>query len=928
MEAQNMCAVRTYVPLLLSLVLGTGLSLSTPSSTEAQGLAPAAGFDAGTVVGRVTDAEARPLVAAEVRVEGTALRAVTDRTGTFRIVNLPVGSHILRAEAMGYETGEAAVQIEEGTATVQNFSLRPAPLLLEGLEITGQRRGQAAALQQQRTADNIKTVVSSEFMGRFPDPNAAEAIQRLPGVSVFRDQGEGRYVLIRGSAPALSSMTINGERIPSPEGDVRYVALDVIPADLLAGIEVSKTLTPDQDADAIGGSVNLVTKSPVRGLSLFDLTLAGGYNQLTSDHIQQFAGTFARRFGADEKWGLILGGSWYNTNRGSDNIEFDWDDQDLEELQLRDYIVNRERRGITGTLDYQFDDQVSRLYLQGIWNDFSDQEFRRRTTLALLDGEAERELKDRLEIQKIMSLAGGGSQLLGSARLDYRMSYSYAEESEPKARYPVFVAEDLDFTVDRSDPDRPRYSETTGRLTDYSAFEFDGYELNDNRSTDRDFTTSLDFTVPYGLGSLPASLRLGGKARIKKKDREDNLTIYDGFDGDYVLSDVVGGFEDKGFFKGGCKGCYELGRIADGKKSWEFFQANRSLFELDGDGTRADSDAEDFDADENVFAGYVMTTVDAGRWRFIPGVRVEYTDLSYRGNEVTFDEDGDYESTRPVSETNSYVHVLPGLNMRLRLDERTNVRAALTRSLARPNYWDLVPYRLVSREDDELELGNPDLDVTTSTNVDLLFERYFQSIGLFSAGVFYKRLSDYIYESIYDVTSGPYAGYEAVQPVNGGNATLWGLEFAFNQQLTFLPGALSGLGIYANYTWTDSEAEIIGRASGNRLPGQAKHIANLSLSYEKYGFTGRLALNHFGEFIDEVGDEPSEDRIHDARSQLDLSMAYTLGRNAQLFLEVINLTDECFCFYRGDPSRPEQKEYYSRWGHLGIKLTDPLSLLR
>lgn len=186
-----------------------------------------------------------------------------------------------------------------------------------------------------------------------------------------------------------------------------------------------------------------------------------------------------------------------------------------------------------------------------------------------------------------------------------------------------------------------------------------------------------------------------------------------------------------------------------------FFQSNRSLFELDGDGTREDSDA-------------------------------------------------DYESTRPMSDTNSYVHVLPGLNMLLRLDERTNVRAALTRSLARPNYWDLVSYRLVSREDDELELGNPDLDVTTSTNVDLLFERYFQSIGLFSAGVFYKRLSDYIYESIYDVTSGPYAGYEAVQPVNGGNATLWGFEFAFNQQLTFLPGALSGLGIYANYTCAPS----------------------------------------------------------------------------------------------------------------------------
>jgi TonB-dependent receptor len=197
-----------------------------------------------------------------------------------------------------------------------------------------------------------------------------------------------------------------------------------------------------------------------------------------------------------------------------------------------------------------------------------------------------------------------------------------------------------------------------------------------------------------------------------------------------------------------------------------------------------------------------------------------------------------------------------------------------------------------------------------------------------TGGLFYKQLTDYVYYSIYDLTAGQYAGYEAVQPVNGGDATLWGAEFALNQQLTFLPGPLAGLGIYANYTYTDSDAEIIGRGSGNRLPGQAKHTANFAVSYEKYGFTGRLAWNYFGDYIDEVGEDASEDRIHDDHLQLDLSAAYSLGRSAQLFLEVINLTDECFCFYRGDKAHPEQKEWYSRWGHLGIKFTDPLSYLR
>jgi TonB-dependent receptor len=905
------------------MILGVGLgwvtAVSWPSTLTAQ--------SAGTLVGRVTDSEAHPLVGVEIRVDGTSLSAVSDRSGGFRMVNVPAGSRTVTVEALGYETASMEVRIRAGDVTVQSFALNPEPLLVEGIEVSGQRRGQALAMQQQKTADNIKTVVSSEYIGRFPDPNAAEAIQRLPGVSTYRDQGEGRYILIRGSAPAMSSMTINGERIPSPEGDIRYVALDVVPADLLAGIEVSKTLTPNQDGDAIGGSVNLVTKSPARGASTLDLTLAGGYNELTEDYIRQLAGTYANRFGTDEKWGLVLGGSYYKTDRGSDNIEFGWDGDDLEELELRDYAVGRERKGLTGTLDYRFDDEVSRFYLQGIWNEYSDQEYRRRTTLAFLDGEAERELKDRLETQTIMSLSAGGTHLFGAATMDYRAGYSYAEENEPKARYPVFVTEDLAFNVNLGDRDRPRYTETTGGLTNYSAYEFDEYELDDNLTTDRDFNASVDLSFPLDLGATSGSLRFGGKARLKTKDRANKVTIYDGFDGDLALSDVVGSSVDRDFYDD-CAGCYDVGSVAGARESWNFYRANQSSFELDSDGTREDSDAEDFNADENVFAGYVMTTLDRGNWRFIPGVRVEYTDMNYQGNQVVFNEDGDYEATRPVTDSNSYVSFLPGLNLRYRIDDRTNLRAAVTRSLARPNYWDLVPYQLVNREDEELELGNQELDVTSATNVDLLFERYFQTIGVVTGGLFYKQLTDYVYSSIYDLTSGQYAGYEAVQPVNGGDATLWGFEVALSQQLTFLPGPLSGLGIYANYTWTDSDAEIIGRGSGNRLPGQAKHTGNLALSFERYGFSGRLAWNYFGDYIDEVGEDASEDRIHDDHLQLDLSAGYSLGRGAQLFLEVINLTDECFCFYRGDKAHPEQKEWYSRWGHLGIKFTDPLSYLR
>lgn len=888
--------------------------------------------DTGVIAGRVVDEDGLPVRGIVVRVADTDQQAVTDLSGRYRLGGVPTGSQTLSAEGLGFATAEVTVNVQSGAVNRADITLSAAPLELQGLQVEGQRRGQALAIQQQRTAGNIRSVVAADFIGRFPDPNAAEALQRLPSVIIQRDQGEGRFIQIRGSSPRLTSTSINGTRIPAPEGDIRSVALDVIPADILASIEVSRTWTPNMDGDAIGGSVNLVTKTPQRDLQIADLTVAGGFNDLVEDDIQQLAGTFGQRFGSDQKWGFLASGSYYKTDRGSDNIEMEWGDEDfgsgdqtvLNDLQLRDYLVMRERLGFTGKIDYEFDAQSS-FFVEGIFNRFEDQEFRRRRRMRFDDGDftsptssteatIERELKDRLETQNIWSITGGGTQGLGNAVMDYRLSFSQAEEDEPNRRDINFVQEDIDFTYDVSDPELPRFNVTAGNEFSSTSFEFDELVIENNLTTDQDLVGQLDFTIPFSWGDSPATFQFGGKFTSKTKERDNEITVLDGFSRDLTLDEVAGDFEDTDFFDNE----YRVGFLPDPPSTRTFIDQNRSSFEEDTDGTREDSDIADYDADETILAGYVMATFNAGPLQIIPGVRIESWDVDYNSNQVVFDEDGDYLDTLPVSGSTDEVHVLPGVNLRYALRGRTNLRGAVTQSVARPDYFDLAPSQLVNREDEEVELGNTELEATTSTNLDLLFEHYFQSIGVFSGGFFYKSIDDAIFTRVFDLNSGTFAGFEAVQPVNGGSADLWGLEFAWDQSLSFLPGALNGLSVHANYTYTDASTDFTGRPD-IAFPGQAANSGNVAVGYERFGFSGRLALTFRDEYLDEVGEEAADDIFIDSHAQLDLSAAIRLHPRAQLFVEMINLTDEPLQAYQGTPDRPIQREFYSWWGHIGFK---------
>ncbi|MFP4521684.1 MAG: TonB-dependent receptor [Fibrobacterota bacterium] len=872
----------------------------------------------GTISGKVKAGQINfPLSGAKIEVQGTNIHGKTDEKGEYRLELVPEGQQTVDITYLGYSSVSEKVNVEEGKTAVLDASLKSLYTELPKKVVVGTRQGQGSALNKQKTSDNILSAVSSDMIGRFPDLNSAEAVQRLPGINIQRDQGEGRFVQIRGSQPRLSNSTINGVSIPAPDGGSREVALDVVPSDILSSIEVNKAITPEMDGDAIGGSVNFNTQAPKDTSLSLSATAAGGYNAIVSDMNYQGALSLSKRMLEDGKLGLLLGTSYYVTNRGSDNTEKEWDyDEDskevsVDEMELRDYMVKRDRLGINAHLDYQLSDNT-KLFSNFIFNRFGDDETRRR--LKIKDDEFERETKDRYEVQDIFAVTAGGEKRFGVHTLDFKGSYAQASEEEPDRYDHAFVFEPDDENTFGDDPKFPAYkSANSGDPKAYDKFEIDEIVYENNLTTDKNLEAAVNYSMPVMAGKIPGEIKFGLKARRKRKERQNEAWEYswEG-DGDYTMDRVLGDFEDDDFIGGE----YELGKFQDPDKVIDFIKDNEGDFEkeLVGDDTYQGS----YEAGEGVGAAYIQSRLALGNLSTLFGIRGEYTDVYYTGYIVDADEEYTLKKKpKTITEYQKYDKFLPMLHMKYSIDDNTNIRAAFTRSFARPNHEDLVPYVLT--DDDEMEIGNPELVPTTSDNFDLMAERYFTSIGVLSGGVFFKSINGHIYESVTE--SG---GYEVIQPINGEGSNLFGLEMNWQQQLTFLPGFADGFGVAANFTYTTAETEVVGSEGEKRtidMPGQAGMIGNFSVSYEKFGFMGRLAMNYHSDFIDEVGDEEWQDRYHDSHLQLDASLSQRVADNLHIFAEFLNLANEPMHYYNEIDGKEYSMQYeeYKWWGHFGVK---------
>lgn len=875
------------------------------------------------IKGKITDVVNKEvLTGATITLSGANNTTVTDVNGEFLIYAQP-GDRQLLVRYLGYRDTTIALQLKGNETRSLNIGLSSTYARLSSVIVMGLLQGQAKALNQQKNADNIKNVIAADQIGRFPDPNAAEALQRVPGVNIERDQGEGRYVFVRGLAPQFTNVSVNGEQIPSPEADVRYVALDAIPADQLASIEVSKSLTPDMDGDAVGGSVNLITRTAQSKIPRINASVAGGYNQLMRRANIQGQLQYAQRLGNKEKLGLMFNSSYYHNDLGSDNLERSPQDNEVE---LRDYELTRTRLGISSTLDYRFNPRHE-IYLRALYSRFTDREWRRRYVFKPEDEEIEKLTKDRFEAQSVTSINLGAKHNFQNFFLNYEVQYSMGRQNTPYDNEIGFIA-GIPSTLTYNDPKYP--SIIADNFTDNTAYEFDEAGFGHTLAKDRNITAKFDLGIPYKLSNSNGLLKLGAKLRRKKKSYSISQDYYG------AIADIptLDAFDEDPIKDKFMDGRYNLGRPLYVGSFIRYFNANPSEFEASLEDKAIDEALEAYDAEENVYAAYVMARQQFKKIMVLAGVRYEKTKVSYNSKDVVIDGAGDLQEIVPVSGSSNYDFLLPQASVRYQLSRFTNLRAAATFSYARPNFSEIIPSQEINQEDGIATAGNAALKPVSAFNLDLLAEHYFGNVGVLSGGFFYKRLNDFIYRRVlfnspYPLTGTPYINsIDVVQAQNGNKANVTGFEVAFQNNLSFLPGALKYFSVYLNYTYAHSAATLQSRTADAtkpnateelRLPGQATHVGNLSLAFERKKFNARISLNFNGEYLSEVGATKEEDIFVKDRVQADISAGYAINKHWRLFAEALNITNQPFERYMATKNQLIQREYYQQWGRLGIK---------
>ena len=899
----------------------------------------------GNIAGRVTDSQSGDfLPSANVLLLGTRTGTSTDLQGAYRISNVPPGSYKLQVRYIGYADFVTDVTVVSGRTVEVMVKLTPSYVNLEDVVVEGLRQGQVKALAVQREAENIKNVVSREQMESFPDANVAEVVQRIPGVYIARSLGDGRYAMIRGTEPRLSSVTVNGEVLASTRNQERYSQLDIVGSNQMSFIEVNKAITPDMDANAVGGSVNIITKSAFDYPGMNLRILGGsGYSDLGGKPSYHGNFTFSTRLGEDKNFGISLTANYDQRERGTDNMEFTWGEKQdanknvipfaLGEVNFMDYVNKKTRYGLGGGIEYRFNDN-HRIYANVLWNQFDDWQDRGRLRLRIDSGtylnatgtltqnsRMATETRARLEQLFQNQYSFGGVSQFGSLNVNYHIAHTYGEENHLAdiiTSYDFYQRVNL--SLDYGKQDFPKYTITNTNIPadarlDPTKWNLAGFDYRDMMSTTKYTVGRVNFELPYNLDEYPAKLKAGLKYTTTFKDRNDDRYSYSYLKSpNLTLANFISDRQRNDFMQDN----YVFGPQSDWSKIDAFVKANRK----DATVLREtinwyDSEGATYKSDENILAYFLMTDINFGKASVLAGFRHEFTTTEYDGNRLVFDSGGNFSSLTPTKEKRDYNNLFPMVHFRYDLFEMTKVRASFTKSIARPNFFDLAPMFFLEPRNSRFRMGNPDLKPTESTNLDFMVEHYFSGIGMASASLFYKSLKGIIFESRKITTSGAYIGYEERKPVNGGDAELFGMEFSWQQELTFLPGFLSGFGIYFNYTHTWAEADLQGRKGF--LPGQSGDVGNVALAYEMGDFKARLAYAFQGKFLRLVGKNTLFDVFVDSHGQLDFSASYNFWKNLELFVEVNNITNAPERQYLGVPWRVYLQEFYSWWSRAGLK---------
>ncbi|MDR1672743.1 MAG: TonB-dependent receptor [Bacteroidales bacterium] len=915
----------------------------------------------------VDDAGAIPGVS--LQIKGTHLGAVSGIDGSFIISNIPSGKAVLRVSFIGYDVQEKELDLQPGLNEMQTVRLTVSVAQMQEVIIAGEMApSQMKAYNMKKLSANISDIIASDAIGKLPDRNAAEAIQRIPSVAVSRYHGEADRATVRGTPFAWTSILLNGTRLPSSDVSAgRATVLDVVPSELIEYCEVSKAITPDREADAIGGYINFITRTaPVK--RTLGVSAAGGFNNMAQKGIYNFSAIYGDKF-YDGKLGVVLTASTWKRSWGTDEytVDFNSDNSDaflhrsVKSVMLKRYMGSRTTNGLNIGVEYNFN-PLNKIYLRGLLDNFvDDRPVYESYFLYNTDQYQYNYRESKYNTWLYGAELGGKHQLNSRLKLDWTVSDHYASykvNSLPAnidAKYrglPIitFMQNNAGFGDLYTHTDGKRYKfssmdmpggngDSPDNLMPHSSSGIDDSQLMLSRlvlmrmvniEEDRTVQANLSFDAGERL-----TLKIGGKFRNKQKDYQWLSRIYMpnaaiGIPGAPALPALTslprGAFPNRSNFFDAIGTDYKP-YIIDPISSQTMQDLSADAVSRNNwyDASQKSDSTNMYTGHENVTAGYLMAD-----WSITPklklygGIRDEYTKAVLDGNK--YDRAANRLSGSTVE--NVYNALLPMALAKYAVTDFTNIRAAYTKTFIRPLFSDFTPGQSIDVVGavKTITRGNPDIKPTYAHNFDLTAEHFFGNIGVVSAGLFYKKLEDLMFSSRdYEIIDGE--SYYVIQSRNISEASLLGFEIAANRRFDMLPGFLKGFGLEANYTFIQSDAEvpvyINGQAGTVKAPlqNQSKHLFNTILYYELNGLTIKLAGNYRGASLETISVSLPDDlwTWTDKNFTVDLAASYAFNKNIRIFAEVQNLTNEPVRMYLGDRSRTKDLEWSAVRGQIGVR---------
>lgn len=964
---------------LAALAISTGATAQTTTETQSQQATPAQADNnaLGLIAGVVTDSAGRFVNGAEVRVEGQNMVARTDTEGRFRLGRVPVGPHRITVSYIGMPQATQEVLVSADMATdinVRMSSMDGGTSADGSIVVTGARpiaESEAAALQLQRSSTSLISVVAADSIGRFPDQNIAAALSRLPGIAVERDQGQERFVSLRGARTSWTTISFDGINVISPAG--RTTRFDTIPSSIASAVVVRKAVTADMPGETVAGNIDVRTRGA------FDYPgfrvaadAALGFNELGGG--KQYNGSVyvADRF-ANDTIGILLTASRYERDMVTDNFEGGWTNRNGEiwnnNSQNKLYRLTRSNTAFGGRLDWR-PSSDHEFFLSSVHTEFRDDENRNAYVFDVDDStngpgfanaemgntpykgtiygvEVESTLNAGSSRQSIFTNTLGGDHRFDAWDVNWRLNYTKAQNKGrgpfgSSWRSPKDLTGRPSVVYDLSNPEinrlrlyetiqNPDGSFSLGAERPYISTTELGYQtMTRSRSTETTdaYTARVDVARDISLFGADTKLQFG--VQFNDRTKESDRIVLEARAADLIAAGIplptMADFAIDSPFMGELPMAYRFNYFSR--------SGGRDLFDsyiADG-GTRVQPNTSEinyYKVNERVIAGYLMGTSYLDWGNIVVGTRVENVRNKSQANVQTTVNDVDIFTPASISASQTLVFPSAHINVDIRHDMK--LRLSFNTGAARPDYPDLRPNLSFNDEAQTVSGGNPDAKPEKAKGIDLYYEWYLPSRGFFSVGAFYKDISDVLFDiemdqfrrTDFDVPGLQRSTYRYETVGNGGSGSIKGFEVAFSQPFEGLarslglPDWLGGFGVQANLTYNDSEATT---PDGRKvqMPNSSKVVYNVSGYYEHAGFSARVSWQERTKWIDSIGsDTVVGDNFWGRVGRLDVSMRYAINDNIELYFDANNLLDEPGIRYRGISSRVTEFEKFGpryMWG--------------